>query len=80
VRDDEGRILMLRTNVDEMNVQPIDLSDELQQGIQSSLALAPVIFRGPIPRERLDRRELNALRGIRDRFPLRPNRCFDAPA
>src|SRR6267143_1458922 len=31
-------------------------------------------------RECLNRRELHALRIIRDRFPLRPLRCVDAPA
>ena len=37
VRDDERqRIFMFRTNVNEMNVQPIDLGDELRQGVQSS--------------------------------------------
>ena len=40
VRDDEGqRILMLRTNVNEMNVQPVDLGDEMRQGLQFRLAL-----------------------------------------
>jgi len=34
VRDDERqRILMFRTNVDEMNVEPIDLGDEVRQGV-----------------------------------------------
>ena len=31
--DDRQRILMLRTNVDEMNVEPIDLGDEVRQGV-----------------------------------------------
>ena len=63
VRDDERqRIFMLRTNVNEVNVQPIDLGDELRQGVQPRLALAPVVFRRPIARELLNRRELHALR------------------
>jgi len=38
-------IFMLRTNVNEVNVQPIDLGDELRQRVQSRLHLAPVVFR-----------------------------------
>ena len=70
---------MLRTNMNEMDVQPIDLGDELRQGVQSRLALAPVVFRAPIARERLGRRELHALGCIIDRFPFRPLRVVDAP-
>ena len=67
VRDDERqRIFMFRTNVNEMNVQPIDLGHELRQGVQSRLALAPIVIRRPIARELLHRRELHALRFIRD--------------
>ena len=40
VRDDERqRIFVFRTDVNEMNVQPIDLGDELRQGVQSCLDL-----------------------------------------
>ena len=82
VRDDERqRIFVFRTDVNEMNVQPIDLGDELRQGVQSRLDLAPVVFCRPIARERLNRRELYALRCIRDRFPFRPlRRDLNAPA
>ena len=63
VRDDERqRIFMFRTNVNEMNVQSIDLGDELRQGVQFRLALAPVVVCRPIAREFLNRRELHALR------------------
>src|SRR5712664_3176703 len=49
VRDDERqRIFMFRTNVNEMNVQPIDLGDELRQGIQIRPALAPIVFCPPV--------------------------------
>ena len=67
VRDDERqRILMFRTNVNEMNVDPIDLGHELRQGVQLRLALAPVVIGRPIAREFLHRRELHALRLIGD--------------
>src|SRR6516164_1205986 len=48
VRDDERqRIFMFRTNVNEMNVQPVDLGDELREGIQFCLALAPIVICPP---------------------------------
>ena len=81
MRDDERqRIFVFRTDVNEMNVQPIDLGDELRQGVQFRLDLAPVVFCRPIARECLNRRELHALRCIRDRFSFRPLCCVDAPA
>ena len=81
VRDDERqRIFMFRTNVNEMNVQPIDLGHELRQGVQFRLALAPIVICRPIAREFLHRRERHALRFIRDRFPVRPPCRVDAPA
>src|SRR5881398_1467859 len=81
MRDDEWqRILMFRPNVDEMNIQSIDLGDELRQGVQFRLDLAPVVLSRPIPRECLNRRELYALRCILDRFAFRPLGCVDAPA
>ena len=51
----------------------------MRQGIQSCLALAPVVFRAPIARKRLSRRELNALGCICHRFPFRPLCVVDAP-
>src|SRR6266850_7294659 len=74
------RILMVRPNVDEMNVQTIDLGDELRHGIEFRLDLAPVVLSRPIPRERLNRRELHALRCIRDSFSFRPLSRVYAPA
>ena len=49
--DDRQRVRMFRTNVDEMNVQPVDRRDELRQGVQPRLDLAPVVIRLPIARE-----------------------------
>ena len=81
VRDDHRqRILMLRAHVDEMNVEPVDLGDELRQGVELRLALAPVVLRRPVARELLHRRELHALRLIRDGLLLGPPRRGDAPA
>src|ERR1700683_4440048 len=81
VRDDERqRVFMLRTDMDEMNVQSVDLGDELRQSVQSCLALAPIVFGAPIARECLSRRKLYALASICDRFPVRPLGVVDAPA
>ena len=44
VVDDEGKSLgILRADVDEMNVQPIDLGDEVRKGIQPRFREAPVL-------------------------------------
>src|SRR5438132_237273 len=71
---------MFRTHVDEMNVESIDLGDELRESVQSGLALAPVVFRSPIARERLNRRELYSLGCICNRFSFRPLCRVDASA
>jgi hypothetical protein len=81
VRDDERQcIVMLRTDVDEMNVEPIDLGDELRQGVQPGLALAPVVLGRPVPCEGLNRGELHALRGVRNWLPFGELGRLDAPA
>ena len=78
--DDRQCIFMLRTHVNEMNVQSVDLGNEIRQGIQPRLARAPVIFRPPIARDLLERRKLKSLRCIRDRFLFRPLGGVDALA
>jgi hypothetical protein len=81
VRDDERqRVLLFRANVNEMNVQPVDLRDELWQGAEPGLALAPVVFAGPILRQVLHGLELHALRRVVDRLSFRPAGRLDAPA
>ena len=69
---------MLRTHVDEVDVEAVDLGDELRQGVQLRLALAPVVVRRPVARELLHRRELHALRLVRDRLLVGPARRRDA--
>src|ERR1700688_1109610 len=71
---------MFRTNVNEMNVQPIDIGHELRQGIYFCLDLAPVVLCRPIARQRLHRRELYSLGCICHRFSFRPPRGVDPPA
>src|SRR5580704_5056262 len=71
---------MLRTDVNEMNVQSINLGDEIRQSVDFCFDLAPVVLCRPIASERLSRRELHALGRIRDRFPFGPLCVVDAPA
>src|SRR3954447_18943926 len=81
VADEERqRLLMFRTNMNEMDIEPIDLGDEVWQILQSLLALAPVVLCRPIARECLHRRELHALRQIVDGLLLGKARRRDAGA
>ena len=80
VDDHRKRILLTRPDVDEMNVEPIDLGDELRQSTEPRLHLAPVIFCPPVARERLHGRKLHALRCIGNGFAFRPLGRVDAPA
>src|SRR5580700_11042611 len=67
MRDDERqRILMLRADVNELNVEPVDLGDEVRIGIQLRFDLAPVVFGLPVADELLNRREPHALRIVAD--------------
>src|SRR5580704_3000771 len=63
-----------------MDIQPIDLGEEMRQGVQFCLDLPPVILCGPVASQGLHRCELYSLRRVCNRFMLGPNRCFDAPA
>ncbi len=50
VRDDERqRILMFRPDMNEVNVQPVDLGDELRQGVHFCFDPAPVVVCRPVP-------------------------------
>ena len=80
VRDDDRQSVgMLRTHVNEVDVEPIDRGDELRQGVQPRLHLSPVVIGRPIVRELLHGRELDALRRISDRLPLGPLGRDDPP-
>ena len=54
--------LMLGLHMDEVDVEPVDLSDEIRQRLQLRLAFAPIVFRSPVLHELLHRGELHALR------------------
>src|SRR5262245_46821092 len=71
VRDDQRpRVLVLRADVDEVDVQSIDLGDEVRIGFQLRLDLAPVVFGRPVADKVLDGRERHALRVVFDGFAL----------
>ena len=78
--DHRQGIGMLRANVNEVDVEAVDLGDELRQGIQLRLRLAPVVAGAPIFDERLELGELYALRLVIDRLAVGPARRGYAPA
>jgi hypothetical protein len=78
--DDRQRVVMLRADVDEVNVQPVDLGHEVRQGVQLRLAPAPVVFCRPVAGQFLHDRQLRALRMIRDELLAGPPGGRDARA
>src|ERR687897_3777901 len=78
VDDERQRIFMFRTNVDEMNVEPIDLGHELRQGVELLLDLAPIVICGPIACEFPHRRKRHALGLICNGLLFGPLRGRDA--
>ncbi len=64
--------------MDEMNVQPVDLGEEIRQGVYLRLAFAPVVLCRPILCELLHRRELHALCVARNLFAVGPFGLRDA--
>ncbi len=77
-QDDRQRVLVLRADMDEVDVQPVDLGDEVRQRLDLRLELSEVVVIGPVLRERLDRPELHALRGVVHRLLLREARGLEA--
>ena len=65
MRDDHRqRIGLLRADVNEVNVEPIDVGDELRVRIQLRLCLSASVLLPPVACELLHRRELDPLRRI----------------
>jgi hypothetical protein len=71
---------MTRAHMDEMNAQTINLGGELWQCVQLRFAPTPIVFPLPVLNERLDLRQLQALRSICDRLAVRPPGRYDASA
>src|SRR5262249_47482353 len=74
------RVLVLGTDVDEVNVQPVDARYEIRKGVQARLTLAPVVVGAPIPRKLLQHRQPHALGVVADRLAIRPPGRVYAPA
>ena len=81
VRDDQRqRVLVLRLHVDEVDVEPVDLGDELRELVQPRLEASRRRSPRPVARERLERRQLHALRRVVHELLAGPARRRDAPA
>ena len=78
--DQRQRVLVLRPDVDEVDVHAVDLGRELRQRIQLRLGPAPVVLRRPVARECLNRRRLHPLGAVADELLAGPPRRFDAAA
>jgi hypothetical protein len=76
--DQRERVLVLGANVDEVDVEPVDLGDEVRNGVQARLALAPVVLGRPVASEVLHDRERDALRVILDGLLVGEPRGGDA--
>ena len=76
--DERQRLVVRRADVDEVDVDPVDLGDEVREGREPLLEPAPVVLGGPVAGQRLDRGEPHALRGIR--LLVRPLGRVDAAA
>jgi hypothetical protein len=63
--------------MDEMDVEPVDLGDEVRQGVQPRLALPPVVVGSPVASEVLHERQRHALRIVLDGLPVGPTRGGD---
>ena len=52
--DQRHRFRMRRTDVQEVNVEPVNLVRELRKAIETRFALAPIVFLGPVVADVLD--------------------------
>jgi hypothetical protein len=62
--DHRQRVLALGPDVNEVDVEPVDLRDELRLGMQLRLALVPVVVGRPVARELLHQRQRHTLRVV----------------
>src|SRR5947209_10295357 len=65
--------------MDEVDVEPVDVGDEVRIGKEVRLGTTPVVVVGPIIGELAHRRELHALGVVIDGLALRPSRRRYAP-
>src|SRR5262249_24053631 len=77
---DRQRIGVLRAHVVEVDAEPLEGRAELRERVEPALALAPVVFLGPVCADVLHVREGRTLRPVVDALPLGPARAAQAPA
>ena len=78
VGDDHRQgVLVLRAHVDEVDVEPVDLGDELRKFVEPCLHGPPVVPVDPALRELLHDLELHALRRVADGLVLGPSGLAD---
>jgi hypothetical protein len=70
---------MVRADVEEVDVEPVDLGQELRQGVEPGPGLPPVVVGAPVPGQFLDLRRLDTLGTVVDGLPLGPP-CRQDPA
>ena len=81
MRDDHRQgVLVLRADVDEVDVHAVDLGHELRQRVELRLTAPPVVPVQPVAGERLSGRQLHALRAVGDQLLARPPRCGNSTA
>ena len=81
VRDDQGQgILVLGADMNEMDVEPVDLRDEVRQRVQLRLAFAPVVVRRPVACRVLHQLQRHTLRVVAHCLSLGPPCRTYAPA
>src|SRR4029453_7831235 len=73
-------VLVIRLDVNEVDLDPIDLGRELWERVKPRLDPPEVVVRRPVAGELLQRRELDALRPVFDKLLGGPARRLDAPA
>jgi hypothetical protein len=72
VEDKRQRISLRRTDVEEVDLEPVDLGAELGQRVQARLARPPVVTVGPVRAQLLQVGKRDALRPVVDRLAVRP--------
>ena len=81
MRDDQRqRIFMLGTDVDEVDVKPVDSSVEVRHGVEPLLDLPPVVIGLPVVQNLLDGLERHTLRIVTDSLLLRQTGVGQAAA
>ena len=67
------RVLVSRTDVQKMNIQPVDPGPVLSEPVEHAFASPPIVLFPPIFHQLFQAMELQALGDIRDRLRLRPS-------